>query len=104
MERRTGSAVRTLLRDPVEEVPYLGLAVTTVATQRADGRQLAGLGPTGHRLGVDTEQRGDLGRGEQSLGLCGVWVHGVPPGGIWHGTDGIGTRFLRVQRCAEVGL
>ena len=50
-----------------------------VATEGADGGELAGSGPTGHGLRVHAEHRRDLGRGEQLLGGVEVVVvgHGV---------------------------
>src|SRR5205085_980648 len=56
------SAVGALLGDAGQEGPHLRLAVAAVAPEGADRGQLAGLGPAGDGLGVDTEHRGDLGR------------------------------------------
>src|SRR5438270_14076606 len=52
-----------------EQRADLGLAVAAVAAQRADRGQFAGLGPACDGLRVDAEQRRDLGRGQQWLGL-----------------------------------
>src|SRR3954470_21228682 len=59
-----------LVRDPGEQRADLGLPVAAVAAESADRGELAGLGPPRDRLGVDAEEGGDLGRGEQ--GLCRV--------------------------------
>src|SRR3954447_16036879 len=53
----------------VEERANLGLAVAAVAAERANRGELAGLGPPRHGLRVDAEQRRDLRRREQGLGL-----------------------------------
>ena len=50
------------------------LAVATVAAEGADARELACFGPASHGLGVDTEQRGDLRRGEQRLRAGADWT------------------------------
>src|SRR5918996_3032807 len=54
--------------DAAEQLADFRLAVATVPAEGADARELACFGPAGHGLGVDTEQRGDLRRGEQRLG------------------------------------
>ena len=41
----------------------------TVAAKRADGRDLAGPGPTSDGLRVDPEERGNLRRGQKSVSL-----------------------------------
>src|SRR5215217_7019257 len=53
--------------DAAEQLADFRLAVATVAAEGADARELACFGPAGHGLGGDTEQRGDLRRGEQRL-------------------------------------
>lgn len=50
-----------------EQPTDFGLPVAAMATQGADARQLACLGPSGDGLGVNPEQRGHLCRGEQGL-------------------------------------
>ncbi|GGL25782.1 hypothetical protein GCM10009774_15290 [Cellulomonas gelida] len=65
------SLARTLLRDALEELAHLGLVEAAVPAERADGRQLAGLGPARDRLRVDAEQDRDLARGQQRALLQG---------------------------------
>src|SRR3954451_16192575 len=78
---RTGAGssafVAALARDPGEQRPDLALAVAAVTTQRADGRELAGLRPARDRLGVDAEHRRDLSGREQRLGVGRASAHGV---------------------------
>src|SRR5262245_13805821 len=62
--QRARSVLVALLRDAREQGTDLGLPVAPVPSERADRGELAGLGPTGHGLRVDTEHRGDLSRGE----------------------------------------
>src|SRR5579863_9745782 len=61
---RGGLLLGTLLRNAREQCTNLGLPVTPVPPKRADRRQLPGLRPARDRLGIDTEHRGDLGRGQ----------------------------------------
>lgn len=59
------------------EAAGLCLVEAAVPAERPDGRELAGLGPTRHRLGVDAEEHRDLAGGEESalrergLGVAG---------------------------------
>src|SRR5665647_1061936 len=68
-----------LLWYATEQSAHLGCVVAAVATEGLDRRDLAGLGPAGDGLGVDAEQRGDLRRRQQSLGLARSGVHVVLP-------------------------
>src|SRR5665647_959959 len=68
-----------LLWYATEQSAHLGRVVAAVATEGLDRRDLAGLGPAGDGLGVDAEQRGDLRRRQQSLGLARSGVHVVLP-------------------------
>ncbi len=78
---RCGSVLLdALVRDAREQRTDLGLPVPSVPAQRADRRQLAGLGPPRDRLGVDAEESRDLGRSEQRLRRVGrSGGHGHPP-------------------------
>src|SRR5262249_17732431 len=74
------SSFRTWLRDPREQGADLGLPVPTVAAEGTDRRQLSGLCPASHRLGIHPEHGRHLCRREQRLGLgraCGH-VYGLP--------------------------
>src|SRR5579875_1047383 len=53
----------------VQAAPDLRRPEPAVPAEGPDGRDLARPGPTGHRLGVNPEQRGDFGRCEQSVRL-----------------------------------
>lgn len=66
---KRGVAWNALLRNTLEQLTNLRGTVATMATQRADRRQLAGLGPTSHRLRVNAKKRRDLSRGEQFICL-----------------------------------
>jgi hypothetical protein len=61
------SSGRWLLPELLHELPDLSLGVATVPTQGAHERQLAFLGPAGHRLGRHRQQLGDL-RGQKVAG------------------------------------
>src|SRR3954468_14436251 len=90
-------------RVAVEQGANLGLAVAAVAAQRANRGELAGLGPARHGLRVDAEQRRDLGRCEQSLGL-GTMAdrrHVVPPF-LWNVTGSPVPRERRKYAEGEV--
>ena len=66
------------LVDLLEELPDLGRLEPAMTAEGADGRDLAGACPTGDRLGVHPEHRGDFGRSEQLFGLgSGVLGHAV---------------------------
>src|SRR4051794_41805262 len=69
--------VGALVRNAGEQRPNLALAIATVAAQRPDGRELAGLRPPRDRLGVDPEHRRDLGRRKQRLGVGRTSAHDV---------------------------
>src|SRR5512132_3791847 len=56
-----------LLPELVNELPDLDLGVAAMPTQGLHERQLALLGPAGHRLGGDRQQLGHLG-GQQVAG------------------------------------
>src|SRR5687768_114970 len=65
----TGRASSALLDAHLLEAPLdLGGAEAAVAAEGADGRELAGAGPPGDRLGVHAEQLRDLRGGEQRFG------------------------------------
>src|SRR5690606_31774726 len=64
-------ARRRLRGHDAQEAADLALVEAAVATQRADGGELAGVRPAGHRLGVDAEENRDLGRGEEGTGVPG---------------------------------
>src|SRR6266566_1418521 len=61
--------LRALLRDAREQCANFSLPVPTVTAERADGRQLAGLGPSGDGLRVHPEHGRDLCWCQQRLGL-----------------------------------
>src|SRR4029450_7226365 len=52
-----------------QHLPHRRLPVAAVATERPDAGQLSCFGPACDRLRVDTEERGHLGWGQESLGL-----------------------------------
>ena len=56
----------------------LGLAIPAVAAECADRIQLACLRPPSDRLGVDSEQGGDLRRGQQTLSNMWLNHQGTP--------------------------
>ena len=65
-----GMYVVTSLRgDTGEQRPDLRLAVSAMPAEGPDRGQLAGLGPPGHGLRVDSEHGGDLGRCQQRLSV-----------------------------------
>src|SRR5215467_5002796 len=74
------SSFRTWLRDPREQGTDLGLPVPAVSTEGTDRRQLAGLCPASHRLGIHPEHGRYLCRREQRLGLGRACrhVYGLP--------------------------
>jgi hypothetical protein len=72
---RGGMLLGTLLRNTGEQSTNFGLPVAPVPPQRANRRKLAGLRPACHRLGVDTEHRGDLRRRQQGLSLWSTCGH-----------------------------
>src|SRR5229473_4073079 len=63
------ASLRALLRDPRQQGANLCLPVPTVTTERADGRQLAGLSPSSDGFRVHPEHGRDLCRCQQRLGL-----------------------------------
>ena len=66
----------TLFRNhPGEQVAYFGLAIPAMSAESPDRAQLAGLGPSGDRLRVDSKHGRDLSRGEQRFGLRWPRVH-----------------------------
>ena len=67
--------------DVAQELLDLGLAVAAVATQSADGGQLAGLGPTRDRLRVHAEHGGHLSRREEGFSFGRSRYHGAP---LWY--------------------
>src|SRR5262249_28400902 len=80
------------LFDLGEELAHFAGPEAAVAAERADGRDLAGTGPAGHRLGVDAEHRRHLGGGEQGVVLVRLVVgpvrHGVSPRWVARGWPG----------------
>jgi hypothetical protein len=78
--RSSASSGGWLLPELVNELPDLGLRVAAVPTQGAHERQLAFLGPAGHRLGRHRQQLGDL-RGQKVAGCLAALTlcsHRVP--------------------------
>ena len=75
----SASDFATLLRDTRKQCANLGLAVTTMPTERTDRRELAGLGPTSDRLRVNAEHGGNLSRRQQRFGIRGASGHERPP-------------------------
>lgn len=61
--------LRTLLRDPREQGANFCLSVPAVTAERADGRQLSRLSPTGDGFRVHPEHCRDLCRCQQRLGF-----------------------------------
>src|SRR5438067_6061042 len=61
--------------DTLEKAHDFGLAVAAVSAQGPDGAELACLRPTGDRLRVDPEKRGDLSRGQKRLARRLVPLH-----------------------------
>src|SRR4051794_15235058 len=64
--------------DVAQEFLDFGLAVASVATESADGGQLAGLGPARDRLRVHTEHGGYLSGREEGFCFGRSRYHGAP--------------------------
>src|SRR5439155_6888327 len=61
----------------LEVLAHLRRSEAAVSPEGTDRRDLAGARPAGDRLGVDAEERGNLGRGEKCVGSL-VFSHGSP--------------------------
>lgn len=68
-----GSLLRVVA---LQQPTHLRFAVAPVSPERPDGRQLAGLRPPRHCLGVDAEHGGHLGRGQERFGVGRPCGHG----------------------------
>lgn len=63
--------------DTLKKAHHFGLAVAAVSAQGPDGTELASFRPTSDRLGVDPEERGNLGRREKRFARGLVSLHVV---------------------------
>src|SRR5207302_6601739 len=94
---------RLLALRHLQVLTNVGCAEATVATECADGGDLAGTRPPGDGLGIDAEELGNFRRGQQGLWLV-VLVHKCPfPwGATLSATNGLVARPYGWAQCSSI--
>lgn len=83
--------------------PYFSLAITAMASEGSDGRELASLGPPSHGLGIYPEQSSYFRRREEPLAVLRILTHGLLPLFIFEMPDACRNRsYLYVRTLGRL--